>query len=162
MMSNHPRWRVHAQLDDVPWFREISTCKVYIDGYGYEPVWLNPKTAAKLGIADGDLVEIFNDRGSVLGGALLTERVMPEVVYQDHGARLDPLKAGESDRGGANNLICPSNTTSKNCEGEVTNGFLVDIRKADLTALKAEHADAFARDYDPETGILVDGWMEKR
>ena len=25
---NHPRWRVHAQLDDVNWFHEIVTCKV--------------------------------------------------------------------------------------------------------------------------------------
>ena len=28
MCSNHPRWRVHAQLDDVNWFHEIVTGKV--------------------------------------------------------------------------------------------------------------------------------------
>ncbi len=28
VMSNHPRWGVHSQHDDVTWFREIDTCKV--------------------------------------------------------------------------------------------------------------------------------------
>ena len=27
MMSNHPRWRVHAEHDDITWLREIETCK---------------------------------------------------------------------------------------------------------------------------------------
>ena len=27
IVSNHPRWRVHAELDDVEWLREIETCK---------------------------------------------------------------------------------------------------------------------------------------
>ena len=34
VVSNHPRWRVHAQLDDITWFHEIPTCKVRgPDGY---------------------------------------------------------------------------------------------------------------------------------
>ena len=28
LMSNHGRWRVHAQADDIPWSREVVTCKV--------------------------------------------------------------------------------------------------------------------------------------
>jgi trimethylamine-N-oxide reductase (cytochrome c) len=33
-MSNHPRWRTHAQNDDIVWTREIPTCKVKgYDGY---------------------------------------------------------------------------------------------------------------------------------
>ena len=43
LVSNHPRWRVHANFDDNPWLREIETCKVVgPDGYAYEPVWVNP------------------------------------------------------------------------------------------------------------------------
>src|SRR5690606_13600724 len=84
MVSNHPRWRVHANMDDVSWFREIETCKVTgPDGYQYEPVWINPKDAAKLGVKTGDVVKIYNDRGWVLGGVYVTERIMPGVVYQD-------------------------------------------------------------------------------
>jgi trimethylamine-N-oxide reductase (cytochrome c) len=28
IVSNHPKWRVHANMDDISWFREILTCKV--------------------------------------------------------------------------------------------------------------------------------------
>ena len=57
-------------MDDITWFREIETCKVKgPDGYLYEPVWINPVDARAHGIATGDVVRIFNDRGWVLGGA---------------------------------------------------------------------------------------------
>ena len=160
MMSNHPRWRVHANMDDIPWFQEIETSKVHgDDGYPYEPCWINPADAAELGIEDGDIVEIYNDRGMVLGGAYVTPRIMAGAVNQDHGARLDPLEFGKSDRGGANNIICPTNVTSKHCAGEVTNGFLVGVKKADMDALRARYPEAFARKFDPATGILVDDWI---
>ena len=161
MMSNHPRWRMHANLDDVAWFREIDGCKVYIEGYGYEPVWINPITAKTLGLEHGELIEVYNDRGSVLGAVWYSERVMPDVVYQDHGCRNDPLEPGKLDRGGANNLICPSMRSSKNAPGEVTNSYLVNVRKADLSAMKKKYPDAFARKFDPETGFLLDDWIVK-
>ena len=159
IVSNHPRWRVHANLDDIAWLREIPTCKVKgPDGYLYEPVWINPVDAASLGISSGDVVKVVNDRGFVLGGAYVTERIMPGVIYQDHGARLDPINPGESCRSGANNLICPTNTTSKNCAGEVTSGFLVNVEKADLGALKEQYPEAFNRKFD-QSGILLDNWI---
>ena len=74
----------------------------------YEPIWINPQEAEARGIKEGDIVRLFNERGSVLGGALVWERIMPGVVSQDHGARLDMIVAGPEeyiDRGGANNLI---------------------------------------------------------
>lgn len=160
IVSNHPRWREHANLDDVSWLREIPTCKVKgPDGYLYEPVWINPLDAEAMGIKHGEIVEIFNDRGMVLGGAYITERIMPGVVLQDHGTRIDPIIAGKSDRGGANNLICPGETTSQNCVGEVTSGFLVGVKKADLKSLQAQNPDAFAREYDAAAGLVFDEWV---
>ena len=162
MISNHPRWRVHAQGDDITWLREIETCKVEgPDGYLYEPLWINPIDAGRLGIEDGDIVRIYNERGSVLGGALVTERVMPGAVNQDHGARVDTLEIGEGglDRGGANNLICPSATTSKNCPGEVTNGFLVNVEKVDVLELAKRYPEAFERPYDPAVGLDVEMYL---
>jgi trimethylamine-N-oxide reductase (cytochrome c) len=88
------------------WLREIHTCKVKgQDGYLYEPVWLNPADAGDRGISDGEVVKIFNDRGALLAGAWVTERVRAGVVYIDHGARWDPIIPGELDRGGAINTI---------------------------------------------------------
>ena len=79
--SNHPRWSVHSQHDDITWPREIKTCKVTgPDGYQYHPIWLHPSEAEKRGIKDGDVVNIFNDRGVVLAGAYITERIMPGVT----------------------------------------------------------------------------------
>ncbi|MFC1868672.1 molybdopterin dinucleotide binding domain-containing protein, partial [Thermodesulfobacteriota bacterium] len=162
LVSNHPRWRVHAQLDDVTWFREIPTCKVRgPDGYMYEPVWINPVDATERGIKDGDVVSVFNERGSVLGGAYVTERVMPGVILQDHGARYDPIVPGEIDRGGDNNTICPHKVTSKHAAGEVTSGFLVQIERADTGELMKKYPEAFKRDYDPAAGPLLSSWIDE-
>lgn len=162
MVSNHPRWRMHAQLDDVPWFREIETSRIKgPDGYLYEPIWINPKDAAERNIKTGDVVQIFNERGIVLGGAYVTERIMPGAVYQDHGARADPIVEGEIDRGGSNNLICPTNITSKHAAGMATSGFLVQVEKADLQGLREKYPEAFARQYDPKVGQLFDEWIKK-
>ena len=144
------------------WLREIRTCKVEgPDGYLYEPVWLNPVDAGRLGLVDGDVVRVYNERGSVLGGVYVNERIMPGAVYQDHGARVDPIVGGRGglDRGGANNLICPEACGSRNTASEATNGFLVNVEKVDVAALAALHPDEFGRAYDPADGLRVSAWM---
>ncbi len=158
LVSNHPHFRVHAQHDDVTWLREIETCKVTgPDGYKYEPIWVNPIDAGKLGLKSGDIAKIYNERGGVLGGVIVSERIIPGAIYQDHGARVDSIVMGEGglDRGGANNLIAPIPTTSKNTVGEVTSGFLVNIEKVDVFALAEEYPEAFGRDYDPDCGLVA-------
>ena len=71
LVSNHGRWRTHAQNDDITWQREIRTCKVKgWDGYLYEPIWINPEDAEARGIKDGDIVKLFNERGSGPGRRL--------------------------------------------------------------------------------------------
>jgi molybdopterin guanine dinucleotide-containing S/N-oxide reductase-like protein len=162
--TNHPRWRIHAQHDDNPWLREIPTCKVKgPDGYMYEPVWINPVDAAKRGIVSGDIVKLYNDRGTVLGGAIVWERIIPGAVYQDHGARLDPI-TDNLDRGGSNNMICPNWGASQNCLGsEATSGYLVELAKVDPAEMeewRKKYPEAFARDYDPAYGPLFSGWIE--
>lgn len=164
LVTNHPRWRVHAEHDDMTWLREIPTCKVMgPDGYNYEPVWVHPTDAAPRGIESGDIVKIFNERGAVLGGAMVCERIIPGAIYQDHGARLDEIIPGQLDRGGANNLICPLNITSPHAPGEVTNSYLVELEKVTLDQMQAwkkQYPDAFARPYDPAAGLRVEGWLE--
>ena len=108
-------------------------------------------------------MRIFNERGSVLGGAYVTERIRPSVISQDHGARVDSIVTGLGglDRGGANNLICPNATTSKNAPGEVTNGFLVNIEKVDVLALAEQYSEQFNRDYDAECGLVASARIVK-
>ncbi|MBP1707503.1 MAG: molybdopterin oxidoreductase [Chloroflexi bacterium] len=157
VVSNHPRWRVHANHDDMTWLREIPTCKVKgPDGYLYEPLWMNPADAARRGIQSGDVVKVFNERGAVLGGAYVTERLMPGAVYIDHGSRYDPIVPGELDRGGAINTITPHNPTSRNATGMVASGFLVEAEKADLDELRRRYPQAFKRKYHPGAGLPLE------
>jgi trimethylamine-N-oxide reductase (cytochrome c) len=168
LMSNHGRWRTHAQNDDITWTREIPTAKVKgPDGYMYEPVWLHPSDAAKRGIKDGDIVKLSNERGVVLGGAIVWERIMPGVVSQDHGARTDMIATGPVayiDRGGANNLISPEKGISQNCWGMATSGYLVEVAKvtmAQMEAWRKQYPGAFAKEYDPASGLRFNAWVEE-
>lgn len=154
LMSNHGRWRVHAQCDDIAWTREIETCKVKgPDGYYYEPLWINPSTAKERDIVNRDIVKVYNERGAVLGGAYVTQRLMPGVVYMDHGARYDPIVPGELDRGGAINTITPHNITSKNATGMVVSSFLVEVERVNIEELRKQYPKAFKREYHQASGL---------
>ena len=66
----HPKSRLHSQLNGT----------VLREGYavaGREPCLINPVDAEARGIADGDVVRVFNDRGQVLAGAVVTDAVRP-------------------------------------------------------------------------------------
>ncbi|MFC1902175.1 molybdopterin dinucleotide binding domain-containing protein, partial [Chloroflexota bacterium] len=164
VMSNHGRWRVHAQHDDITWTREAPTCKVKgPDGYMYEPVWIHTSEAEKRGIKSGDIVKVHNERGIVLCGAYVTERLMSGVAYIDHGARCDPIIPGEVDRGGAINTIAPEGITSKNAGGQATTAYLVEVEKLSLEQMDAwrkQYPEAFEREYDPASGLRFNGWVE--
>ncbi len=166
-ISNHPHWRMHAQCDDISWFREVHTCRIRgYDGYQYEPIWMHPSDAEKRGIKNGDIVKIYNERGIVLGGAYVSERIMPGALSQDHGARADLIAAGPDefiDRGGSNNLISPLNPSSKNTGGQATSGFLVEVEKldpAEMEEWRRKYPEAFERDYDPASGLHFNAWVE--
>ena len=160
VVSNHPRWAVHAQHDDISWLREISTCKTMgPDGYQYQPLWINPKDAAERGVENGDVVAIFNERGTVLAGAYVTERILPGAVSMDHGAKYDPIVPDEIDRGGNINAIVPGNTTSKNAVGMVVSGFLAQVEKADLEGLRSKYPEAFARPFHRSAGPDLAAWL---
>jgi trimethylamine-N-oxide reductase (cytochrome c) len=162
LVSNHPRWRMHVQCDDSTWIREIRTCKIKgHDGYMYEPVWMHPDDAADRGLEDGDIVKVYNERGTVLGAVYITQRIIKGAVLQDHGAHVDLICDGV-DRGGSNNLISPPNTTSKNCAGMATSGFLVQVEKVtgeQMQEWRETYPEAFARAYDPACGLKFEAWV---
>jgi len=162
MVSNHPRWGVHSQHEDVTWLREIKTCKVKgPDGYLYHTVWIHPTDAEARGIEDGDVVKIYNDRGGILTGAYVTERIMPGVINSDHGAGYDPIVPGELDRGGANNTISPHGTTSKNATGMATSGFLVEFELANLGELRRKYPEVYNRPYHPTAGRCIEQILDR-
>mgnify|MGYP003938577319 FL=1 len=132
------------------------------DGYLYEPCWINPKDAAARGIKTGDIVKVFNERGIVLCGALVMERIMPGVVSVDHVARTDIIIPGKLDRGGAINLISPGGLTSRHAGGQATTSFLVEVQKVTMEEYekwKTEYPEAWNREYDRASGLKATAWV---
>lgn len=144
VMSNHPRFRFHVQGDDIDWIKEIGKVRGP-DGYMYEPCWVHPSDAGARGIANGDVVMVHNERGAVLAGAVVTERIIPGALGIEHGAKMDLalLKGKVVDRGGCINLIAPSpaekypaGTQIKIPEMNVT-GYLAELVRIDVSDIAA-------------------------
>ncbi|EKE43814.1 DmsA [Oceaniovalibus guishaninsula JLT2003] len=74
VVSPHPWYRLHSQMDQSETLRDLYK----IDGR--EPVRINRQDAEARGIADGDPVELFNDRGTIIVGAVLSDDIRPGVV----------------------------------------------------------------------------------
>jgi hypothetical protein len=56
--------------------------------------------------------------------------------------------------------IVPRNPISQNTLGMAVSGFLVEVEKADLEALKAKYPEAFARECHVTAGPCIAGVME--
>ena len=126
------------------------------------PCWLCPEDADKLGIAAGDIVKVYNDRGTVLCGAKISERILPQSVMVNKGSRSDPIDEG-FDRGGNINLISPAGPISKHCYGFAVSGYLVNVEKVsddEMAQWVKQYPEAFERAYDPASGSHYDGWVE--
>ncbi|MGA3101624.1 MAG: molybdopterin-dependent oxidoreductase [Terracidiphilus sp.] len=130
----HPRFSFHTHYDNhTSWLDEIPLHRVEKDGYRWWPARINKVDAAARKIVDGDIVELYNDRGSVLCSAVVTERVPPGVIHS-YGctAKYDPQvpgKPGATDRGGCVNLLTSSRMLSKHAPGMTPNSCLCEIRK---------------------------------
>ena len=97
---------------------------------GREAVRLNPADAASRGIADGDIVRVFNDRGACLGGARLDGDVMPGVVVMATGAWFDPgASPNEPERHGNPNVLTLDIGTSPLAQGTSALTALVEIER---------------------------------
>jgi anaerobic dimethyl sulfoxide reductase subunit A len=69
-----------------------------------DDVWLNPEDARVRGIVDGQPVRIFNDRGSTVLPARVTDRIARGVVSIKEGAWFTPDAGGADSKGCANVL----------------------------------------------------------
>ena len=99
---------------------------------GRELLWMNPADAKTRGIASGDVVRAFNDRGALLAGAIVTDRIRQGVVMLQEGAWYDPDKPGEAGalcKHGNINVVTMDKGTSKLAQGNVANTALVEVEK---------------------------------
>lgn len=71
-----------------------------------QEVWINPLDAQKRGIANGDKVRVFNDRGEVRLPAKVTTRILPGVSAMGQGAWHNADMAGDKiDHGACINTL---------------------------------------------------------
>jgi len=130
----HPRMTFHTHHDThAPWLGEIPANRILKNGYYWHTVRIHPEDAIKRGIQDGDIIKLFNDRGTVLGIAQVTERMRPGVVHSYEGSSLyDPVEPGNPDspdRGGCVNILSPGRLMSTNVPGMAPNSCLVELGK---------------------------------
>lgn len=146
LISNQPSDKLHSQLDHGSHCR-ASKIK------GREPVMLHPAAASARGIADGDIVRLFNGRGACLAAAVLNDGVRADVVQLATGAWFDPLEPGTPGsicKHGNPNMLTPDKGTSRLAQGPIAHTCLIEIEKYDgeLPPVTA---------YDPPE-IIVRGW----
>lgn len=117
----HHHGRIHSTFHNLPWLREQHP----------DVVFINVLDAKARGINNGDLVQIFNDRGIVELPAKVTSRIMPGVVSIPQGAWYTPVKKNGKvvDIGGNINTLT-SLRPSPLAKGNPQHTNLVEVRKA--------------------------------
>lgn len=113
-ISEHMRTRTHSQWWDVKCLEE----------YEAEPlVKINPEDAAELGIAEGDTVKMFNDRGSVVLKATLTSGYPRGIVGSPRSYHAREFEEGHF-------ASLSTNQYNQVCANQAFNDVAVAIEKA--------------------------------
>ena len=127
LIANQPATRLHGQGDVGALSRSAKVA-------GREPLRIHPDDARERGIADGDVVRVFNDRGACLAGARLSEEVMPGVVQLATGAWFDPVDDPARPGGvlcvhGNPNVLTADRPTSRLAQGCTGQHALVQVER---------------------------------
>ena len=123
LISNQPKHRLHGQLDNGS---DSRSSKVN----NREPVIINSKDAEKRSIKNNDIVMLYNNRGKVLAGAVLSEDVMEGVVVLSTGAWFDPNYTLNTEVHGNPNVLTNDVGTSSLGQGPTSHTALIEIKKA--------------------------------
>lgn len=120
LVSRQPAGRLHSQLETAP-------ASMAEKRGGREQARLHPDDAAELGIADGQTVRLWNERGSCLATAKLTDGVRRRVVVLPTGAWFTPTGNSGLDVAGNPNVLTVDIGTSSFGQGCSAHTCLVRI-----------------------------------
>jgi biotin/methionine sulfoxide reductase len=125
LLSAQPATRLHGQLDQG---------RVSLDSKiaGREPILMHAEDAAARGLAEGDVVRVFNARGACLAGVRLTTDLLRGVALLATGAWFDPLQPGLPGSlcvHGNPNVLTQDVGTSRLGQGPSAQSCLVEIEK---------------------------------
>ena len=117
----HGHGRTHSTFHNLPKLREVHPDRLL----------LNELDAKARGLAEGDMVEVFNDRGAIRLPVHVTKRIMPGVCALPQGAWFKPeTKDGRTVDAGACINTLTSQHPSPLAKGNPQHSNLVDIRRA--------------------------------
>ncbi|QNM91421.1 molybdopterin guanine dinucleotide-containing S/N-oxide reductase [Aliarcobacter cryaerophilus] len=125
LITSHPNHRLHSQLNNTSLRDKYAVSN-------REPIFINTKDAKAKGIKNGDIVRVYNKRGEILAGAVITDDIRRGVVRVDEGAWYDPLERGKIGTiclNGNVNVLTKDIPTSKLANGNSSNTALVNIEK---------------------------------
>jgi trimethylamine-N-oxide reductase (cytochrome c) len=129
MVSSHARYSFHSLGDGKDsTINDIIDHRVFINDKFYWIARINGTDAAERGIKHHDLIRLYNDRGSVVCAAHVTERVRPGILQSyESSAVYDPQgKPGEStDHGGCVNQLTNHRSQSKKSSSMAPNACLL-------------------------------------
>jgi biotin/methionine sulfoxide reductase len=127
LLANQPATRLHGQLDG-------GAASLNSKVQGREPMRMHPRDAERRGLAMGDVVRVFNDRGSCLAGLIIDDRLRHDVVQLSTGAWYDPADPSDMDAmcvHGNPNVFTADTGTSSLAHGCTGAHVLVQVEKFD-------------------------------
>ena len=125
LISNQPEGKLHSQLDHGSYSRTFKKS-------GREPILMNVKNAVDRGINTGDTLRVFNTRGSCLATAVVSDKILQDVVQMSTGAWYDPDvpgAIGSTCVHGNPNVLTLDKGTSRLSQGPSAHTCLVEVEK---------------------------------
>lgn len=124
LVTPHSHYRLHSQLNQTSLREQYAVAD-------REPLWIHPEDAAARGIQTGDLVRVYNGRGQVLAGAVISERIKKNIVALHEGAWYDPADGSPNAlcKNGCGNVLAIDRGTSRLAQGNTGYTAVVNVEK---------------------------------
>lgn len=114
----HTKRRCHSIHDNNEWMDEVET----------PALWIHPDDAAARNLSDGDMAEVFNDRGIIRIPVKVTRRIMAGVIALSQGGWYRPDQNG-TDLRGSINVLTESDHPSPLAKGNPQHTNLAQVRR---------------------------------
>lgn len=126
LQSCHPDKRLHSQLCSSDAFRKTYAVA------GREPLYMCEQDARARVLKAGDIARVFNDRGQVLAGVVISADYVPGVIRIHEGAWYSPQKGGKAGTlctYGDPNVLSADVATSQLAQGPSAHTVLVEVER---------------------------------